>query len=145
MKTTSKKKKNLFSIPLKFRGKPFLGLAQLSKILNYYVCMQKYLEPNKHSNQLGKFTFLVRSRMLEVAENYKNNKKISHCPVCEDKGSPDSQPHLFICPSLNNNQVVKKDVKYENLFEDKLEAQLEVSQILQSNFKERKKRLKRKK
>ena len=28
-----KKKKNLFSILLKFRGKPFLGLAQLSKIL----------------------------------------------------------------------------------------------------------------
>jgi hypothetical protein len=27
-----KKKKNLFSIPLKSRGKPFLGLAQLSKI-----------------------------------------------------------------------------------------------------------------
>jgi hypothetical protein len=25
-------KKNLFLIPLKFRGKPFLGLAQLSKI-----------------------------------------------------------------------------------------------------------------
>ena len=36
MKTTSKKIKkniNLFSIPLKFRGKPFLGLAQLSNIL----------------------------------------------------------------------------------------------------------------
>ena len=41
MKTTSKKKlnkneddlkKNIFLIPLKFRGKPFLGLAQLSKI-----------------------------------------------------------------------------------------------------------------
>jgi hypothetical protein len=29
-------KKNLFSIPLKFRGKPFLGLAQLSKIFNIY-------------------------------------------------------------------------------------------------------------
>ena len=27
-----KNKKNLFSIPPKFRGKPFLGLAQLSKI-----------------------------------------------------------------------------------------------------------------
>ena len=80
--------------------------------------------------------------MLEVAENYKNNKKSSHCPVCEDEGIPDSQPRLFICPSLNNNQVVKKDVKYENLFEDKLEAQLPK---LQSNFKERKKMLKRKK
>ena len=44
MKTTSKKnkkkmkttsKKNLFLIPLKFRGKPFLGLAQLSQIFLY--------------------------------------------------------------------------------------------------------------
>jgi hypothetical protein len=42
-KTTSKNKtkkpkknNNLFSIPLKFRGKPFLGLAQLSKILIQY-------------------------------------------------------------------------------------------------------------
>ena len=45
MKKTSKKrrkkeddflKKNLFSIPLKFRGKHFLGLAQLSKIFWSY-------------------------------------------------------------------------------------------------------------
>ena len=35
MKTTSTK--NLFLIPLKFRGKPFLGLAQLSKIFIIYV------------------------------------------------------------------------------------------------------------
>ena len=28
------KNKNLFLIPLKFRGKPFLGLAQLSKIFH---------------------------------------------------------------------------------------------------------------
>ena len=31
-----KKIKELFSIPLKFRGKPFLGLAQLSNIFLYY-------------------------------------------------------------------------------------------------------------
>ena len=30
---TTNNKKNLFFIPLKFRGKPFLGLAQLSKII----------------------------------------------------------------------------------------------------------------
>ena len=42
MKTTLKKMKNeddlkkkKISIPLKFRGKPFLGLAQLSKIFLY--------------------------------------------------------------------------------------------------------------
>jgi hypothetical protein len=32
-----KKIKNLFSIPYKFREKPFLGLAQLSKILLLYI------------------------------------------------------------------------------------------------------------
>ena len=42
MKTTSKKneddlKKNLFLIPLKFRGKPFLGLAKLSKIFQEFI------------------------------------------------------------------------------------------------------------
>jgi hypothetical protein len=31
-KTKKWKKTNLFSMPLKFRGKPFLGLAQLSQI-----------------------------------------------------------------------------------------------------------------
>ena len=45
-KTTSKKKgrrtkKNLFPIPLKFRGKPFFGLGQLSKIFCKNVIPQK--------------------------------------------------------------------------------------------------------
>ena len=33
---TTKQSKNLFLISLKFRGKPFLGLAQLSKIYFKY-------------------------------------------------------------------------------------------------------------
>jgi hypothetical protein len=33
----TKKKKNLFSIPFKSRGKPFLGLAQLSKIFLQFI------------------------------------------------------------------------------------------------------------
>jgi hypothetical protein len=37
MKTTSKKNQNLFLIPPKFRGKPFLGLAQLSKIFVFFL------------------------------------------------------------------------------------------------------------
>ena len=41
MKTTSKK--NLFLIPLKFRSKPFLGLAQLSKIFIIIIIINIYL------------------------------------------------------------------------------------------------------
>ena len=35
-KNDIKKNQNLFLIPLKFWGKPFLGLAQLSKIFDFY-------------------------------------------------------------------------------------------------------------
>ena len=43
---TSKKNQNLFLIPLKFRGKPFLGLAQLSKIFYYYLSVN--IKPPRH-------------------------------------------------------------------------------------------------
>jgi hypothetical protein len=36
IKDDLKKNKNLFLIPLKWGGKPFLGLAQLSKIVLLY-------------------------------------------------------------------------------------------------------------
>ena len=39
---------NLFLIPLKFRGKPFLGLAQLSKIFIYILIqVQEYKSSRK--------------------------------------------------------------------------------------------------
>jgi hypothetical protein len=102
--------------------------------------MQKYLEPSKFSNDLRKFTFLARSRMLDVGDNFKNgNKQASkHCPVCDDKDTTDSQEHLMCCPSLN---LLVKSV----IFEDNFDKQIEVSQIQQRNFKKRKSLLKKKK
>ena len=68
------------------------------------------------------------------------------CPVCEDKDTRDSQEHLMFCQSLmEDNQPVKSVISYENLFEENFEKQIEVSQILQSNFKKRKILLKKKK
>ena len=65
MKTTSKK--NLFLIPLKFRGKPFLGLAQLSKIFIVYFQMQ-YFDKYRFSltNIVGEFNVAVASRMEKM-------------------------------------------------------------------------------
>ena len=40
-------KKNIFLIPLKFRGKPFLGLAQLSKIYINYLQLENKCEEYK--------------------------------------------------------------------------------------------------
>ena len=45
-------KKYLFLIPLKFRGKPFLGLAQLSKIFIYFISIiiisSVNIKPTRH-------------------------------------------------------------------------------------------------
>ena len=46
-----KTKKNLFLIPLKFRGKPFQGLAPLSKIFNY-IYQLNHLPQNHVRNYL---------------------------------------------------------------------------------------------
>jgi hypothetical protein len=46
MKTTSQKK--LFLIPLKFGGKPFLGLAQLSKIFFQLCCVGRWVPLRDH-------------------------------------------------------------------------------------------------
>ena len=55
--------KNLFLIPLKFRDKPFLGLAQLSKIFCFYnslIDLCSALPCRTHSISL----FLLRNKLL---------------------------------------------------------------------------------
>ena len=107
--------------------------------------MQAYLEPNKYSIHLKKTIFLLRSRMLEIGENYKKNKKKSECPLCKDENSPDSQAHLLMCPELIENEVVTKKIEYDDLFEDKIEDQAQVALIIMKKFKMRKKILKKRK
>jgi hypothetical protein len=62
-----KKKKNLFSIPFKSRGKPFLGLAQLSKIFS----------PTAGRN-VTTITHIVVFRKAEIQKNAKNVE----CKIC---------------------------------------------------------------
>jgi hypothetical protein len=93
MKTTSKrffsneddlKKNHLFLIPLKFRGKPFLGLAQLSKIFLFTICTQvaistsycgalyKYLKIKIEGNELKNILdiFFYSERMKTIKKKY---------------------------------------------------------------------------
>ena len=87
---------------LEYLNKEKEGKSKVLHILCKELKMQKYLEPSKFSNDLRKFTFLARSRMLDVGNNFKKgNKEITkHCPVCDDKDTRDSQEHLMFCPSL---------------------------------------------
>ena len=84
--------------------------------------------------------------MLDIGGNFKNSAQSKHCPVCDNSETLDSQQHLMVCPALiEDNQVVKDKISYEDLFADNLEKQLEVSLTLQRNLKKRKMILKKKK
>ena len=68
--------------------------------------MQKYLLPHSMPTQLAKFTFLSRTRMLQVGAHFKGSNPNPVCPLC--KSSYDSQNHLLVCPSLYKKRRQKE-------------------------------------
>ena len=103
------------------------------------LAMQDYLKPNSASIEESKFTFSVRSRMLDIRTNYRGNyaEGDTLCPVCVQE--EDTQQHLLVCDDLGDpNAVVKEVPSYEELFGDDLEKRLTISRILKQNYKNRK-------
>ena len=101
--------------------------------------MQDYLKPNGCSIEESKFTFSVRSKMLDVRTNYRGNygKGDTLCTVCVQ--DENTQQHLLVCDELSTpNGVVKEVPSYEELFGDDLEKRLTISRILRQNYKIRK-------
>ena len=100
--------------------------------------MQDYLEPSIFSADLAKFTFLCRSRMLAVGENYKQGQEITTCPVCNLPSELDSQFHLLECSKLNTSNIVDNILPaYEDLFSPNTEKKQIVAKILKCNYTKR--------
>ena len=102
--------------------------------------MQKYLKAKEVNKYLSKFTFGLRSRMLDVAANYPNKSESKICPLCEDSNSEDSQQHILRCPKLNENEVMNNIFpKYQDLFDEDVSKQLQISRIIETKYRRRKK------
>ena len=90
-----KLKKNLFSIALKFRGKPFLGLAQLSKILLLLIYHQfrpgKYAMTTSNCNT-QKLLSERAPNNVELVPEY--SAKTGFKPI--DSELPDRKCHYFL-------------------------------------------------
>ena len=104
------------------------------------LAMQDYLAPSRLSPEVAKFTFLCRSRMVQVGANFKKGKKVNPvCPLCKINSEYDSQPHLMTCTKLNVNTLAKEKIpQYDNLLSKNLEKKLTVVHLLKKNFQERK-------
>ena len=101
--------------------------------------MQKYLKPgNKLSIDEMKNIYLVRTRNLNVKDNFRNYHKDNTCPIKKCKND-DTQLHLYYGTCLNRtNYVINRHTKYSDLFGEDLEKIIEISRIIRSNFEHRK-------
>ena len=105
--------------------------------------LKNYLMPGKISIQQAKEIFLLKSRMLETKDNFPNKFKDKFCPICED-GIVDSQAHVMNCPAILSKSIVQTDLNYDNLFQDDVLKQIQVSSVIMENFKRRKEIIKKK-
>ena len=104
--------------------------------------MQDYLKDRTISNQLKRFIFALRARMIDIGQNDPNKYQTKHCPVCRDEKSWDTQEHILFCIELNiNMQVTQTLPKYEDLFGKNIQKQIAVAKIIFENLKLRNKKL----
>ena len=75
--------------------------------------------------------------MMETKDNFPNKFTNNLCPICDD-GTEDSQEHVLVCPESDNSQIVKEAVKYENLFSNNVNKQMQIASIVTENFRRRK-------
>ena len=118
--------------------------SKLSKVkdLQYEKLMiQTYLLPSNLADvRLAKFVFSLRSRMLDVKCNYKNNYSNLCCPICKNEN--DDQEHLLSCEGLRNLFPVNKLPNYDDLYGNNHEEVLGIARILKQQYETRKSVLK---
>ena len=116
-----------------------------SKVLHIdYNCLklQSYFQPQKMHTQLAYFSFICRTRMLQVGANFKGKNSNPVCPLCQI--DYDSQNHLLECPKLVDlNLICQNKVLYEDLFSPDLVKMTLVVTNLNQNYKKRLKLLKK--
>merc|ERR1712179_476095 len=85
-----------------------------------------------------KFLFQLRSRMIDVKTNFKNNNSDLSCPLCDIK--EDDQKHVLECPTLLNNtsDVAEGNISYDDIFSNDVLKQAKILRIFNYSWKKRK-------
>ena len=80
----------------------------------------------------------IRIRDIDVKANFPNYYKDRKCSVPECKAE-ETNSHIFNCKFLGaENDVVEKEVEYENIFSDDAEKQANVARIFVNRMRKRK-------
>ena len=102
--------------------------------------MQKYLLPNTMSIEQQKFLFQLRSRMLDFKINFKGGQTNLTCDLCQNH--IDDQESLLTCEKLIDHTSITNNLpKYEDIFSEQVNTQLNILSILQERCSIRKRLL----
>ena len=108
--------------------------SKVMKIKHTSLKMQKYLKPNalKISQSESQLIFKLRCRVTDVKVNMKGIYDTYECNLC--KKEEESQEHILTCIEIRN---MKSDtdsmIKYDNLFNGKVNDQVEIARVFKEN------------
>ena len=105
---------------------------KVKHIEHRYLKLQPYLCPGNLNIREAKLLFHLRTRMVDVKENFRNKYPDTICPVC--KGDlKDTQEHVLVCSVLNHdrNMIVKSPVVFSWIFGTDVVKQSEVTRLFQ--------------
>ena len=105
--------------------------------------IQEYLVSSNLETREKKFLFQLRMRMIDVKINYRSSHADISCPLCKD--AEDSQQHVLKCPLLATNQMVlvNSGIAYNQIYQDDVKKQSEVTRVFMDLWKIRKKKIKK--
>ena len=140
----------------KFQFKSFLDKATEAKALMYLnnvklkhskvlhirheeLIMHPYLLPKgAWDNQLSKFLFQARTRMLDLRANFKKKHIMNGLECALGCGEEESQEHLLSCGKIPESSITGKIIsKYQDLFSTDVESQMNIAAIMKERFLKR--------
>ena len=66
--------------------------------------VKQYFSDRRFSKEEVQLLFTLRTKMLDVKQNFKSQFKNLQCRICEDKNSIEDEDHILKCVKFNDNE-----------------------------------------
>ena len=103
--------------------------------------LQDYLRPEANLNiKEKKSIFKIRTRMIDIKENFKNKHKNFKCDACKLKGinKTETQKHIYKCKELNKTEH-PTSTKYKEIFRNDIKQMKKIHDQIKRNLEKRNK------
>ena len=119
--------------------------SKVCNVKHESLAIQDYFLPNELNNKQKKLLFSLKSRMVDVHENYKQRyKNDTTCRLCLTQS--ESQQHILTCSEIlkDINIVSYNQLEYDDIFSPDVSKQISVTRLFESLYNHRCVLLKRK-